>query len=143
MSIGFYMDVNVRAEITSQLRARDVDLLTSEKDGTREFSDTALLDRATALGRVLFTRDADLIAEAVMRQRSGVTFAGVVYAHQLPVSIGQCVAELELIAKVSELGEWVNRVEYAEIESDRARAQGGQGCPRSPLILRYAGVDFI
>ena len=38
MSIGFYMDVNVRAEITSQLRARDVDLLTSEKDGTREFS---------------------------------------------------------------------------------------------------------
>ncbi len=54
MSIGFYMDVNVRAEITSQLRARDVDLLTSEKDGTREFSDTALLDRATALGRVLF-----------------------------------------------------------------------------------------
>jgi len=47
-----------------------------------------------------------------MRQRSGVTFAGVVYAHQLRVSIGQSVAELELIAKVSELGEWVNRVEY-------------------------------
>ncbi len=116
MSIGFYMDVNVRAEITSQLRARDVDLLTSEKDGTREFSDTALLDRATALGRVLFTRDADLIAEAVMRQRSGVTFAGVVYAHQLRVSIGQCVAELELIAKVSELGEWVNRVEYLPLK---------------------------
>ena len=67
MNIALYMDVNVRAEITSQLRARDVDLLTSEKDGTREFSDPALLDRATALGRVLFTRDADLIAEAVMR----------------------------------------------------------------------------
>ena len=58
MNIALYMDVNVRAEITGQLRARDVDLLTSEKDGTREFSDTALLDRATALGRVLFTRDA-------------------------------------------------------------------------------------
>ena len=65
---------------------------------------------------MLFTRDADLIAEAVMRQRSGVTFAGVVYAHQLRVSIGQCVAELELIAKVSELGEWVNRVEYLPLK---------------------------
>ena len=116
MSVLLYMDVNVRAEITRQLRAREVEVLTSQEDGTREFSDSDLLDRATFLGRLLFTRDADLLAEAAMRQRSGVTFAGVVYAHQLRVSIGQCVAELELIAKVSELGEWVNRVEYLPLK---------------------------
>ena len=68
MNIGLYMDVNVRAEITRQLRAREVDVLTSEEDGTREFSDSDLLDRATFLDRVLFTRDSDLLAEAVMRQ---------------------------------------------------------------------------
>ena len=85
MSIGIYMDVNVRAEITRQLRAREVDVLTSEEDGTREFSDSDLLDRATFLGRVLFTRDADLLVEGVMRQRSGVIFLGVIYAHQLRV----------------------------------------------------------
>jgi hypothetical protein len=104
------------AEITSQLRERAVDLLTSEQDGTRELSDSALLDRATFLGRVLFTRDADLIAEGVMRQRSGVTFSGLVYAHQLRVSIGQSVADLELIAKTGDPMEWINRLEYLPLK---------------------------
>lgn len=116
MSIPLYTDVNVRAEITRALRARGVDLVASEEDGTREFSDSDLLDRATALGRVLFTRDADLLAEAVMRQRNGLTFAGVVYAHQLRVTIRQCVDQLELIAKVSEISEWLNRVEYLPLK---------------------------
>src|SRR2546421_5365953 len=116
MSVTFYMDVNERAEITRQLRAREVDVLTSEEDGTREFSDSDLLDRATFLGRILFTRDADLIAEAVMRQRSGVTFIGVIYAHQIRVRIGQCIADLELIANSGNRGEWVNRVEYLPLK---------------------------
>lgn len=116
MSVPLYMDVNVRAEITRQLRARGVDVLTSEEDGTREFSDSELLERATFLGRVLFTRDADLVAEAAMRQRSGVAFSGVIYAHQLFVTIGQCVADLELIAKVRELDELVKRVEYLPLK---------------------------
>lgn len=106
------MDVNVRAEITRQLRARGVDVLTSEEDGTREFSDSDLLDRATLLGRVLFTRDADLLAEAAIRLRRGVTFNGVIYAHQLHVTIGQSVANLELVAKAGRQAEWINRVEY-------------------------------
>lgn len=116
MSVPLYMDVNVRAEITRQLRARGVDVLTSEEDGTREFSDSDLLDRATFLGRVLFTRDADLPAEAALRQRSGVTFSGVIYAHQLLVTIGQCVADLELIAKVRNPTECVNRVDYLPLK---------------------------
>ena len=116
MSILLYMDVNVRAEITRQLRARGVDVLTSEEDGTREFSDSDLLDRATALGRVLVTRDADLLAESAMRQRSGVTFSGVIYAHQLLVTIGRCVADLELIGKAGDGAEWVNCVEYLPLK---------------------------
>lgn len=116
MNIRLYMDVNVRAEITRRLRARAVDVLTSEEDGTREFSDSDLLDRATFLGRVLFTRDADLLTEAALRQRSGVTFFGVIYAHQLSVTIGQCVADLELIAKARESDELVDRVEYLPLK---------------------------
>ena len=116
MSIPLYLDVNVRAEITRQLRAQGIDVLTSEEDGTREFSDSDLLDRATSLGRVLFTRDGDLLAEGAMRQRSGVTFSGVIYAHQLLVTIGQCVADLELIAKVGNPTEWVNRVDYLPLK---------------------------
>ncbi len=116
MSLSFYMDVNVRAEITKQLRSRGVDVLTSEDDGSRELQDAQLLDRATALSRVLFTRDADLLGEAVARQRRGASFAGVIYAHQMHVTIGQCVELLELIAKVSDLQDWLNRVEYLPLK---------------------------
>ena len=72
------MDHNVPHAITTGLRIRGVDLLTAYEDGHHTVSDADLHDRATALGRVLFTRDDDLVAEAVKRQRSGEVFAGVI-----------------------------------------------------------------
>ena len=42
----------------------------------------------------------------------GIPFAGVIYAHQLRITIGRCVKDLELIAKAGEPEEMVNRVEY-------------------------------
>ncbi len=71
-----------------------------------------MLDRASSLGRILFTRDDDLVAEASRRQTAGVPFAGVIYAHQRKVTIGQCVLDLELIARVCEQEEWMSRMEY-------------------------------
>lgn len=106
------MDVHVPAAITKTLRVRGVDVLTSQEDGTRRLPDDSLLDRATQLSRVLFTRDEDLLAEATSRQRTNRTFAGVIYAHQLNVSIGGWIADLELIAEASDLPEWSNRVEH-------------------------------
>jgi len=66
------------------LRLRRVDVLTAQEDGTRQFSDPDLLDRATTLNRILFTRDEDLLREAARRQLRGEFFAGVIYseAHQ-------------------------------------------------------------
>ena len=107
-----YMDVNVPFAITAGLRLRGVDVLTAQQDGAAEVIDDVLLDRVTALGRVIFTRDADFLAHARERQRTGVKFSGVIYAHQLKVSIGQCVADLELIAKVYDPEDMENRVEY-------------------------------
>ena len=112
MSVALYMDVHVPSAITIGLRLRGVDVLTAPEDGTRRLSDSELLNRATALGRVLFTRDEDLLREAAERQQRGTTFAGVVYAHQLRVTIGQCIRDLELIAHVGEPEEFANRVEY-------------------------------
>lgn len=37
---------------------------------------------------------------------------GVVYAHQLRVSIGACIHDLELIAQVSEPGELAGSVQF-------------------------------
>ena len=112
MSVGLYMDVHVPAAITEGLRLRGVDVLTAQEDGRRRLPDQALLDRATALGRVLFTQDGDLLREAAERQRQGVVFAGVVYGHQLKVTLRQCISDLELIANVNEPEDCVNWVEY-------------------------------
>ena len=91
-------------------------MLTTQADGATQFEDPALLDRAMALGRVLFTQDEDLLIEGVRRQRSGEAFAGIVYAHQLRVTIGQCIDDLELIAKVYEPTEMANRIEHLPLK---------------------------
>jgi hypothetical protein len=112
MSVPFYMDVNVRAAITTGLRSRGVDVLTAQEDGAGQLSDCEVLDRATALGRALFTNDEDFLREGARRQQSGEPFAGIVYAHQLYVPIGQCVNDLELMAKACGPEDLANRVEY-------------------------------
>jgi predicted nuclease of predicted toxin-antitoxin system len=106
------MDAHVPFAITAGLRLRGVDVLTAQEDGAAKLDDDVLLDRVAALGRIIFTRDVDFLAHARERQRTGVAFSGVVYAHQLKASIGQCVADLELIAKAYEPEDMLNRVEY-------------------------------
>lgn len=112
MTITLYMDVHVHRAITAGLRLREIDVLTAQEDGHRMAADVRLLDRAIELQRVLFTQDEDLLVEAKYRQTEGISFAGVVYAHQLRITIGRCIQDLELIAKASELEEMINRVEY-------------------------------
>jgi len=82
-------DVHVRRAISVALRVRGVDVLTAQADGAAELEDPELLDRATAFGRALFSQDEDLLAEGVRRQRAGEPFPGIIYAHQLRVTIGQ------------------------------------------------------
>ena len=110
MPIAFYLDQHVPRAITVGLRLRGVEVLTAYEDGTSELEDVRLLDRTGELERVLFTRDDDLLAEATKRQRAGIPFCGIVYAHQLRVSIGKCIQDLELLAKACDADEFLNRV---------------------------------
>jgi len=112
MPLALYMDHHVPRAITVGLRLREVEVITAYEDGASALEDAALLDRATALGRVLFTRDDDLLAEATKRQRESIPFCGVVYAHQRRVSIGQCIEDLEIIAKAGEPDDLINRVQF-------------------------------
>jgi predicted nuclease of predicted toxin-antitoxin system len=116
MSVRFYMDAHVRRAVTEGLRVRGVDVLTAQEDGAGELEDSELLDRATGLGRVFFTQDDDLLREAKRRQETGEPFAGVVYAHQLNITIGQCIVDLGLIAQASEPQEWVNCTAYLPLK---------------------------
>ena len=106
------MDVHVPRPITRGLRRRGVEVLTAQEDGTTRWEDPILLDRATALGRVLFSQDEDLLIEAAKRQRSGVPFGGVIFAPQLALSVGQFIDELELLAKAGAPADFANRVHY-------------------------------
>ncbi len=103
------------------MRLRGVDVVTAQEDGTRRYPDDQLLDRAGARGRVLFSRDEDLLREAKARQTSGRAFAGVIYAHQLRVTIGRCIEDLEMIAKVCETEDFRDRVARLERELERGR----------------------
>ena len=112
MSVPLYFDVHVPSAIADGLRLRGVDVLRAQEDGTPELNDPLLLDRATQLGRVLFTQDKGFLAEANRRQREREHFTGIIFAHQLNVTIRDCVRDLEIVARVSEPDEWIGRVEY-------------------------------
>jgi len=116
VSVAIYMDVHVPRAITVALRARGVDVLTAQEDQAALLSDSELLDRASALLRALFSRDEDLLVETAKRQKSGRTFSGLVYAHQLRVTVGQCINDLELIGKISEPEDFLNRVEHLPLK---------------------------
>jgi hypothetical protein len=64
------------------------------------------------LGRVVFTHDYRFRAMAEQWQREGRQFAGLAFGPTEGASIGHYVRDLELIAKVSELGDWANTVIY-------------------------------
>jgi hypothetical protein len=112
VSLSLYMDVHVPGPISRALVARGVDVLTSQDDGTERWEDSPLLDRAAELRRVLFTRDQDFLIEVKRRQDLAADFFGVIYAHQLRVTIGRCIADLEVIALCGEAEDVRNRVAH-------------------------------
>jgi predicted nuclease of predicted toxin-antitoxin system len=112
MSLAFYMDEHVPRAITAGLRIRNIDILTVQEDGRTGFPDRQILERATEIGRVLFTQDDDFLVEARYRQGLGNFFSGVIYAHQLNISIGACIEDLELISQLASAEELQNTVRY-------------------------------
>ena len=75
-------------------------MLTAFEDGSHRLPDSDLLERASRLGRVVFSSDEDLIVEARRLQREGISFAGVIFAPQ-ECPVGICIEDLELVAKAS------------------------------------------
>ncbi len=71
-----------------------------------------ILERAIELERVIFTQDDDFLAIANRHQYEGIYFTGVIYAHQQRVTVGNCVRDLEIIAKAAEKEDLANQVQY-------------------------------
>ena len=82
----------------------------AQQDQSDELPDHALLRRSTALSRLLFTNDVRFQALAEDWQRQGIAFAGLVYAHPIRSTIGQCVSDLEIIGKATDPSDWQSTV---------------------------------
>jgi len=116
MSVKFYMDVHIPYTMTEELRIRGVDVLTAQQDGTRRLPDAALLDRANELGRILVTEDKDFLKEAAIRQRNNLPFNGIIFISTSSASLGECIAELELIANAATPEEMANLVTFLPLK---------------------------
>jgi predicted nuclease of predicted toxin-antitoxin system len=106
------MDVHVRRAVTAASRLRSIDVLTAQEDGAAELDDELLLERATEPWRVLVSQDEDLLREGARRLSEHKNFSGIIYPHQLRITIGQMVDDLEVIAAATSQDEWWGRIEY-------------------------------
>jgi hypothetical protein len=112
MSLRLYLDENVEQSIVAGLRLRGVDVLSVREDGMNGRIDLDILNRAKATERVVFTRDEDFLILASEWQSQGISFPGIVYGHSQRASIGECIADLEIISTLLEPSEVENQVLY-------------------------------
>jgi hypothetical protein len=139
------MDVHVPRAVTTALRLRSINVLTAQEDGAAQMDDDELLKRATELGRILVSQDKDLLREGARLLREGGTFSGIVYAHQLRVTIGQIIEDLVLIAVATSLEEWHGKLSIYRSAEKCFRALSPSDMPRSGAHItqgsetQYAG----
>jgi hypothetical protein len=112
VTVPVYVDHNVRADIVGGLRDRNIDCLTAAEDGRATVDDDVLLARASELNRVMLSMDEDMLAIATSWMRSGRAFSGLIYAHQLGVTIGGVVIDVELLATHSNPEDLNNMITY-------------------------------
>jgi predicted nuclease of predicted toxin-antitoxin system len=110
MSLGLYTDHNVPATVSNGLRLLGVDVLTAAEDEFDTAADDALLDRARALDRVVFTQDEDFLKIATGRQRSGIPFNGVIYVKQNRLTVRAIIDDIELFCKVFSTADVAERI---------------------------------
>lgn len=112
MPLTFYFEQHVPHAVAVGLRRRGIDVLTSEEDGAAAFDDERLLDRATEIGRVLFSQGRDLLVITHQRIQNGREFSGLAHAHPLNITVGQAIRDLEMLAKVIAPDEMRARIEF-------------------------------
>ncbi len=110
MSVPLYMDVHVKSAITNGLRQRGIAVLTAQEDDQGNTPDAELLHRAHTLERLLFTQDDDFLVIAQEWQTLGRSFTGIAYAHQLGITVGQAVLQLQLVCEVMTVDELRNTI---------------------------------
>jgi predicted nuclease of predicted toxin-antitoxin system len=101
------MDEHIHPAVAAALRARGVDVVTTQEIDLLSASDEHLLNSACQQGRVLFSFDADF----ARLHAAGHQHAGIVYASR-QTAIGQQVRSLLLIYQILSPEEMINHLEF-------------------------------
>lgn len=109
--VSLYMDENVHGSIVRELRRKGVDLVIAFEDGMGETADRLVLMRATALGKVMFSQDTDMLEEAIKCMETNIYFTGAIFAPQ-SLGIGPCVKVLYEFAAFFDLPDFENEIVY-------------------------------
>jgi hypothetical protein len=104
------MDVHIPSEITARLRAKGVDVVSAQEDGTDELPDDMLLDRGTELGRAIFTFDVDFHRITSLRLHAHIPFFCVFFAEGGSRQYKLYAEWLEMYALLGEPEEFGNRL---------------------------------
>lgn len=112
MSVPLYFDQNMPWVVAFALRARDVDVLLAFDDSRDQTPDEQLLERATALGRLLVSQDRDFTVITARWMREGRYFAGVARTPQRGMPIGAVIEQLEMLSKASDPFHLENQIWY-------------------------------
>jgi hypothetical protein len=112
VSLSLYIDHHVADAVARGLRRREVDVIVAREDGYDRAPDDLLLQHATELGRIVFTQDEDFLVLGPEWNAAGRQFAGIVFSHQLGVTIGRIVNDLHLIVEAMPAEEIRDRVIY-------------------------------
>ena len=111
---GFFTDENFNGILLKAVRrhAPDVDLLRVQDTEVYSMDDPAVLEFATRQGRVLLSHDVKtMIGFHAQRVAAGIQTCGLIEVARFIPALA-VVFDIQLIAELSEPGEWDNRVEY-------------------------------
>ena len=91
--LTYYFDESVELTVSDQLAAGGLDVVSAHSLDILGEEDLDHLQRATSMGRVLCTYDADFLRLA----SEGVEHFGIIFAHQQKASIGGWVREIRAL----------------------------------------------
>ena len=111
-AIKYYFDENMAVEIAEQLKRVGIDSITVRDIGELGDDDRSHLQRATSMGRVLCTQDADFLRI----NADGVAHAGIAFGEQYLAGIGGWVKALRKLHATKSAEEVIGQVEFLSVK---------------------------
>jgi len=108
-SIKIYTNESVDVAIAEGLKRRGVQALSAKDTGNLGLTDKEQLNYAFKEKVTIFTHDDDFLSLVAQSER---VHYGIIYAHQLRLSIGECIRRIKTLVQTRTPQEMKNRIEF-------------------------------